>query len=357
MARKAIIIGAGVGGLAAAVGLRADGWDVEVRERAPGLPETGTALGMWPSALQALDAIGLGAAIRAQARAQAGGGFARADGSRIGDVDVAGLKRRTGDPVYLISRVPLLHTLAAPLDDGVIRFGETVEDVRELDGYDVVIAADGLNSRARKALFGSSYGTRYTGVTCWRGIVEGDTDQVVETWGTAARFGITPHTEGRTNWFACVRAPERATAPEGELAELERHFGHWHADVRRVLDRVREEGGAGVLRHDLHDLALPLPSYVSGRTALVGDAAHAMTPDLGRGACEALIDGVTLAGELTAHPRVEDALASYDAQRRVPTQRMARVARLMNRMVHTPGIAPVRDTAMRLMLAFGRPPA
>lgn len=357
MARRAIIIGAGIGGLATAVHLRAGGWDVEVRERAPRLPRSGTALGLWPSALQALDAIGLGITVRALARPQTGGAFVRADGTRIADVDVAGLERRTGDPVHLISRVPLLQTLAAPLEEGVVRFGEEVADVRELAGYDVVVAADGLNSRARTALFGNAYGTRYTGVTSWRGIVDEDTDRVVETWGAGARFGVTPHTGGRTNWFACVRAPERATARDGELAALEACFGHWHHGVRRVLDRLHENGGAGVLRHDLHDLALPLPRYVSGRTALIGDAAHAMTPDPGRGACEALIDGVTLARELIAHDDVEEALASYDAQRRRPTQRMARAARLMNKMVHTPGAAPVRNTAMRLMLAVGGPHA
>lgn len=360
MANSAIIVGGGIGGLAAALHLRGHGWDVEIRERADALPPTGTALGMWPSALRALDALGVGGTVRALGRAQTGGGFVRADGRRIADVDVEAMKRRTGDPVYLISRAPLLHTLAEPLRaDGLLRFGEPVPDVRELTGHDVVIAADGLNSRARSVLFGDRYGPRYTGVTCWRGTVPGETTTVTETWGAAARFGITPHTEGRSNWFACVRAPEHATSPNGELAALRARFGGWHAEVRRVLaelDRGDRDGESALLRHDLYDLARPLPSYVSGRTALLGDAAHAMTPDLGRGACEALIDGVALGAALTRHDRVEDALAAYDAERRRPTQRMARTARMVNRLVHTPGIAPLRNTAMRAALTLGSPP-
>ncbi|MFH9008584.1 FAD-dependent monooxygenase [Streptomyces afghaniensis] len=143
--------------------------------------------------------------------------------------------------------------------------------------------------------------------------------------------------------------------PGGDLAVLQRHFGAWHPGLHRVLDRAAEGGGAGISRNDLYDLAEPLPSYVSGRVALIGDAAHAMTPDLGRGACEALIDAVTLAGELTARARVEDALAAYDTARRRPTQRLARAARLMNRAVHTRRpLAPVRNAAMRLFLTVGR---
>lgn len=365
MSRNALIVGGGIGGLACAVHLSGNGWDVQVRERAAGLPATGTALGMWPSALRALDALGprhprlgIGDTVRARGSAQVAGGFLRADGSRIGDVDVAAMRRRTGDTVHLVSRPTLLRTLAEALDDGVVRYGEEVPDVREAAAdHDVVVAADGLNSRARRLLFGPGYATRYTGVTSWRGTVDGETRDTTETWGNAARFGITPHEGGRTNWFACVRAPERAVAAGGDLAALHTRFGGWHAEVRRVLAELERADGSGILRHDLYDLARPLPSYVRGRIALIGDAAHAMTPDLGRGACEALIDGLALARELVTRARVEDALAAYDAARRRPTQRLARVARLVNRAVHTPGAAPVRDPAMRLLLAVSSPPA
>lgn len=360
MTRNALIIGGGIGGLACAGHLCRNGWQVEVRERAAGLPASGTALGMWPGALRALDVLGLGEEVRSRGRGQSAGAFLRADGTRIADVDVAGLERRTGDTVRLISRPTLLRTLSAPLPDGVLRFGAAVEDAREAADageYDVVVAADGLHSRARPLLFGDAYTVRYTGVTCWRGTVDGETDTTTETWGHASRFGVTPHERGRTNWFACVRAPWRAVPAGGDLAALRTRFGAWHAQVRRVLDELEKAGGAGVLRHDLCDLARPLPGYVRGRVALLGDAAHAMTPDLGRGACEALIDGVTLARELVRRPRVADALAAYDAVRRRPTQRLARASAWLNRAVHTPGAAPFRDPAVRLLLALSSPPA
>ncbi|MFG3259743.1 FAD-dependent monooxygenase [Streptomyces sp. NPDC048172] len=385
MTRTALVIGAGIGGLATAVALRHEGWDVEVRERAPAPPSTGTSLGLWPGGLRALDALGLGATARGLSREAARGRFVRADGTLIGNVDMEELRRRAGDAVRVISRPALLGALTDALGDGtgggtcdgtaagtgdrtgdrtcggIVRYGQQVTDVRALAAdHDVVVAADGLRSRARAALFGPAHRPRYSGVSAWHGTVALDVPDMTETWGDGARFGVTPRKGGTAHWFACARAPERATYPEGELAAVRARFGTWHAGVRQVLDRLAAAGpeGVEVHRNDLYDLAAPLPRYVSGRVALVGDAAHAMTPDLGRGACEALADGVALARELAARDRVEAALSAYDAARRRPTQRLARAARVMNRAVHTRRrVAPVRDAAMRLYLTLGRPPA
>ncbi|MFE9651098.1 hypothetical protein ACFYO0_44870 [Streptomyces sp. NPDC006365] len=162
MPRRAIVVGGGVGGLAAAVQLRAGGWDAEVHERAPALPRAGTSLGLRPGALRALDGLGL-----------------------IGNVDMAALRRRTGDPVHVTARIALLETLA---------------------GRFVVIAADGLRSRARTVLFGDAHRPRRSGVTAWHGTADLDTDGMTETWGRRARFGVLPRAGGRTHWFACAPA-------------------------------------------------------------------------------------------------------------------------------------------------------
>ncbi|MDQ8705199.1 FAD-dependent monooxygenase [Streptomyces sp. LHD-70] len=357
MQRRAIVIGGGVGGLTTAVALRAAGWNVEVHERASGPPDTGSSLGLWPGALRALDGLGLADSTRRAARPAAYGTFVRADGTRIGDVDMAALQRRSGDRVHVVARPVLLRALTDALDEGIVRYGSRITDVQHLD-HDVVIAADGLRSRARTALFGDAHGPRYSGVTAWHGTVGFDTDGMTETWGRRARFGVIPRAGGLTHWFACAPAAELEPSPGGELAALQGWFGDWHPGVRRVLDHLAEAGEAAIGRNDLYDLSTPLPHYTSGRIALIGDAAHAMTPDLGRGACEAIVDGVTLARALTTHADVQDALTVYDTIRRRPTQRLARAARLMNRVVHTPRrVTRVRDAAMKLFLAVGRPPA
>jgi 2-polyprenyl-6-methoxyphenol hydroxylase-like FAD-dependent oxidoreductase len=109
------------------------------------------------------------------------------------------------------------------------------------------------------------------------------------------------------------------------------------------------------MRHDLYDVHPPLPSYVVGRTALVGDAAHAMTPDLGRGACEALIDAVTLVRCLDSTQDVPVALRAYDRARRRPTQRLQAMAYRVGRLAHARRLTGLRDAAVRVALALPLP--
>lgn len=264
------------------------------------------------------------------------------------------MRRRTGEVVRLVSRPDLLALLYGAAGEGTVTFGARITDLRALDGsYDLVVAADGLNSASRTALFGPRHRARYSGATSWRGTVDGEIGSVTETWGEGRRFGVTPTSGGRTNWFACALAPEGRRDPGNEAATLRRWFGHWHTGVRDVLDLLTEPE---VLRLDLYYLDPPLPTYVSGRTVLIGDAAHAMTPDLGRGACEALVDGVELARALANAPDVPTALRAYDQLRRPATQRLVRAARLMSRMAHARRLTGLRNAAMRAALTVGGPP-
>src|SRR4051794_9973773 len=111
MEKRALVIGGGIGGLTAAIALRRAHWSVSVRERDEALPVTGTALGIWPAALRALDAIDAGDKVRRAGERQRAGVFLRPDGSRIATIDVERLYRRTGDHVYLLSRPGLLAVL------------------------------------------------------------------------------------------------------------------------------------------------------------------------------------------------------------------------------------------------------
>jgi 2-polyprenyl-6-methoxyphenol hydroxylase-like FAD-dependent oxidoreductase len=336
--------------LAVAIPLARHGWHVEVLEQAQALPSAGTALGMCPQAMRALADLGLGEPARAAGPVPTAQVFLRPDGRRIGSVDLAAMGARAGEQLRVLPRPALLKLLAGALPAGVLRLGKQVTDPGELtrSRANVVIGADGLHSLVRSSVFGQRCRPRYTGSTVWRGSAHRVTPGMSETWGKGSLFGITPHDEHSTNWYASAPALKGDRAAHGELAALRAHFADWHRGIGEVLQRIDE---TSLLRHELYYLDPPLRSYISGNVALVGDAAHAMSPVLGRGGCEALLDGVTLAQCLITQPTITAALASYDHRRRVATQRLARAATLTARLVAMRRCTALRDTALKLSLA------
>ncbi|MER5264399.1 FAD-dependent monooxygenase [Actinosynnema sp. NPDC002837] len=323
--RRAAVIGGGVGGLAAAIGMRRHGWAVDVFERSAALPDVGTGLGIWPDAFAALDRLGVGDAARRVGRRQADGVVRKPDGTVIGTI--------AASSVHLLTRPALLGVLAGALPDGVVRFG-TAAGLADCAGYDVVIGADGIHSAVRGELFDAS--VRRSGAVGWRGTVDVPVDAGGETWGRGGKFGLTPQADGRTNWYAM--------GPDLSL------FADWHDPIPRVLASATD-----VLRHELLFLS-PLPSYVSGRVALLGDAAHAMTPDLGQGACQAIVDGVVLA-ECLAGDDVDAGLRRYDSERRRVTQRLAARSLQLNRLARMRRFTGVRDAGLRVALALAPQPS
>ncbi|NIJ13752.1 2-polyprenyl-6-methoxyphenol hydroxylase-like FAD-dependent oxidoreductase [Saccharomonospora amisosensis] len=345
---RAFIVGGGIGGLAAAIGLTRAGWQVTVHERAADLARSGTGLGIWPEAVAALDRLGIGDELRKRAKRQPPGSLRRPDGRVIATVDTKRLERRAGEPPYVIARAELLDLLYGALAEGTVRFGTEVTP-GAWHGFDLVVGADGAGSRVREALFGAEHRLRDTGFTAWRGVVPLDVERGAETWGIGEKFGYLPLGDGRTNFYAVLPTPARPRPMEDELATLRSRFGHWHDPIPRVLDRIEPDA---LLRHGLHYLHPPLPSYVSGNVALLGDAAHAMTPDLGQGACQSLIDGLILGESLAGTTDVHSGLRAYDRARRRPSQRIAAAARQLGRISVASRALVLRDAAVRLAVAF-----
>jgi 2-polyprenyl-6-methoxyphenol hydroxylase-like FAD-dependent oxidoreductase len=187
-------------------------------------------------------------------------------------------------------------------------------------------------------------GTRYAGYTSWRGVTPVPVDVAGvagETWGPGHRFGILPLRDGRVYWFAVANLP-----PDAQLdghAEVLRRFGGWHLPIPALLAATAPET---VLSLDIYDLTLPLPAFVVGRVALLGDAAHAMTPDVGQGAGQAIEDAVVLAAALT-RGSMSEALVRYDAERRKRTQQILKAARRTGRFAQTQGTVGVAVRTLR----------
>ena len=323
MSRQATIAGAGISGLATARALLADGWDVRLFEQSPGLPEAGTALGMWPEAMKALDRLGLRDLVQAKAVRQREARFLRPDGSMVARI-------APEEPVYLISRPALLSTLCRGRLDDRIKWSYNVRNPASLPESDVVIGADGINSRIRRAVTGEHHIRRPLGSIVFRGVAPGGTSQITETWGRGRLFGITPQDSTSTNWFACVREDllYRRGIRMGTADAFVELFGEWHPSVASIVGTIRPEL---VDRRILYD-SVPMRSMVHGRTAIIGDAAHAMAPNMGRGACESLIDAVTLADALRTSTALEQGLKEFNRRRLRQSRRIARQSRFLNRL-------------------------
>lgn len=372
MGDGAVVVGGGIGGLAAAIGLRQAGWEVTVLERARELADVGAGISLHANGMRALDALD---AVRAAARPQYTGGTRTPDGRWLARMDGAALEQALGTPIVGIPRAELHRVLRAALPPGCLRIGTRAASVTQdgpgrlrvtVDGSapdalddlgtsgtldaQLVVAADGVNSTLRAQLFPHHPGPAYSGSTVLRAITEHPVAPRTDfelTWGPGAEFGHIAFRDGRAEWHAVLNAPPGLRHAD-PLAAVRRRFAGWHAPIPALLEATRPEA---VLHHDIHELATPLPSYTAGRIVLLGDAAHAMTPHLGQGACQALEDAATLAAALTTATTVESALARYDAQRRPRSQSVARAARQAGRMgqrlTHPLAVA-ARNTALRL---------
>src|SRR6266702_2691333 len=305
--RRAVVAGAGIGGLTAAVALRRRGWDVTVVERAPALEPVGAGLGLGPNALHALDAIGLGDEVRRFSAVQGHGGLRRPGGGWLVRTDLGVLAARFGDPQLVALRADVVGLLAGSLPAGVLRTGVTVTGVDAGDAdrrarvatsdgdldADLVVAADGIGSHIRATLFPDHQGPRYSGFTTWRFVAPSGASMAepAETWGRGEVFGVLPLASGEVYCYASAPAPP-GDRHDDEAAELKRRFGGWHDPIPGLIGAISPDR---VLHDDVYWIAEPLPAYHRGRVAILGDAAHAMTPHLGQGACQAIEDAVVLA--------------------------------------------------------------
>jgi 2-polyprenyl-6-methoxyphenol hydroxylase-like FAD-dependent oxidoreductase len=394
------IVGAGIGGLSAAVGLQRTGAEVTVLERAPEARAGGSGLSLMANGLAALEALGLREEFEAVTDRGVEGftaGQRRSDGRWIAKVpndavgalrvvDRADLHRLLLDAL----RPGTVHTnaeVASASADGSLSLGAgtaghaaagngTAADSNfaavARERFDLVIGADGLHSQIRTSVADESVAPRYSGYSAWRGITSVPVDlsgEAGESVGHGRRFGIAPLADGRVYWFAVANMPEDAVFAD-EKATVEQMFAGWHSPIAELIANTDAEA---VRRTPISDLSRPLRHFHHGRVVLLGDAAHAMTPNLGQGGGQALEDAATLAALLVPlvrgttgpqhgpagprrncagtrpapdpWPELAAVSARYDALRRPRTQSIARKSRLMGQVfqLESPLLAGVRD--------------
>lgn len=355
------IVGGGVGGLAAAVGLVAQGHEVEVFEQSPQFGRVGADVNLTPNAVHALDRLGASEALRANA-ARPTHRISRTwdSGEETSRLPMsAAAEERYGAPQLTVHRADLLAALQDLLPEGTIRFNARISGVSQnadaatlqfADGtradFDLVIGADGIHSVIRTTLFGAD-APHFTGLVSWRGVFARekapdlpDLDAFTKWWGPESDRQIVtfPLTHGREIFVFATHAQQGWTEEgwtlPGDVAELRSHYADFHPEARALLDALDD-----VTRSALH-VREPMAAWSQGRITLLGDAAHPMVPFMAQGACMAIEDAVVLsravAGKTSAD--VPEALQRYEAAR-IPRTAEVQRSSLANDWLKTKGNA------------------
>jgi len=356
-----LIVGAGIGGLTAALCLAKKGFNVALYEQAHSLEETGAGIQLSPNATHVLHYLGLETQLRSHAFLPTATQFRHWRSGRIISQSELGqaVVNKYGMPYYHIHRGDLLQVLvdavaiepriSLTLNTRALSFDQDDREVRVTCNSGTyqgaaLVGADGIHSKVREGLWGPQ-NPKFTGNIAWRALVPANKlpDGLIRPmssvwWGPGRHF---VHYYVRSGQLVnCVCVVEKSgwqleswTEP-GALSELRSDFAGWHDDITQLIDNMDE--------HSLYKWALfdrdPMPAWGQGRVSLLGDACHPTLPYMAQGAAMAIEDAAVLAGCMERYTNIATALTEYEGLRRQRTAGIQAGSRRNARVFHMSGI-------------------
>ncbi len=328
---KGIIIGGGIAGLTAAIALKQAGIETTVHESAAEIRPVGAGISMATNAMTVLHRLGLSNAIEAAG--------VPLDNLTVTDENLkpiqlmpqAPIRQKYGFVTTNLHRAALYQVLMQQLPTGTVLLGKRFSHAEEHSGQvtahfedgttataDFLIGADGIHSKVRQQLL-PNITYRYSGQTSWRGVVSFELPMEyattsVEAFGGKNRFGFTSIGGGQVYWYVASIAPANSPVPKEQTkADLLARFKHFNPLVNQLINATPLDQ---IVQTDINDFVTPT-QWHSGNICLIGDAAHAMTPNMGQGGCQAIEDAWFLAEAMKQHPEPEKAFAAF-TQKRLP---------------------------------------
>lgn len=318
---KAVVIGGGIGGVAGAIALGQQGIDVELCERADELRDVGAGKSVWENGVQALEHLGVADEVLAAGSPVDSLVITTWRGRVLQRIPVGRLGRNIA-----LQRKEVFQPLVERLNGTVVRTNAKCVDVSDEGTYvtarfddggiaegDFLVGADGIFSSVRTRLF-EDWIPEYAGHVAWRGIASFEepawpVGTAMNYYGRGKHFAVEPLRDGRIFWYATKNLPQETTGTG--KAEVSEAFSDALDPIPALIESTSPEW---IVRNRLFNLPFRR-TWGRGRITLLGDAAHAMLPNLGQGACTAIEDAVVLAKRVSEAAEIETGLRSYERAR------------------------------------------
>lgn len=335
---KIIIIGGGIAGLTSAISLKKLGFSIVVYEANKSIKGIGAGLGLASNAIHALQYLDLDSGISkigtkvtaSHIRNSFGKTIAIADATLVSDIDNQNFAVHRADlHEYLTSHLEAneiisnkrLINITQSQEEVFVEFSDGTSDTAEF-----LIASDGVGSIVRQKLLPLSK-PRYAGYTCWRAIIKNPgmvlTDST-ETWGKEGRFGYVSLPNDLIYWYACINTKSR-DCKQYTIKDLSENFKNYYQPIPTILAETKDKD---LIQNDIIDIK-PIDQFCFDRILLIGDAAHATTPNMGQGACMALEDVAVLTYELKKNKDCKIAFKQFERKRLKRTSFIIKTSRKM----------------------------
>jgi FAD-dependent urate hydroxylase len=328
---KALIIGAGIGGMSAAAALKQQGIECEIFEAVKEMKPVGAAISVWSNGVKCMNHLGMGYIMDKLGGPMLSMAYqAGKTGEVMTQFSLAPLVEAVGERPCPVSRADLQSMMIDDWGRDKVQFNKRIERVEQdangvtayfTDGSvaqgDFMIAADGANSVVRADVLGMTVERRYAGYVNWNGLVEIDAaiapaDQWTTFVGDGQRVSVMPIADNRFYFFFDVPLPLGLEENRDTVkADLKGYFAGWAEPVQTLIDALDP---LTTNRIEIHDVE-PFETFVNGRIALLGDSAHPTTPDIGQGGCSAMEDSVALGMAFSETKEIESALKTYELKR------------------------------------------
>lgn len=365
MFKNFTIIGGGIAGLTTAIALRKIGIEARVFEAAPILHPLGAGLALAGNAMQAYQHLGMADEVKKAGYILPTFTILDQKGKVITQADTASVNRKYNTYSVAIHRAALHKVLLTKINPEQLILNKRATGfernnnglaVRFQDGTthttDYLIVADGIHSQIRHQLLPDAK-TRYAGYTCWRAVIDNpglSMEGSTESWGPGRRFGIVPLADNKIYWFACTNAPAQDERMKNfTTKDLYHHFQDFHDPVPTLLHQTKNEE---LIWNDIIDLK-PIDQYAFENIVLIGDTAHATTPNMGQGACQAIEDAVILASEIKKNNDIAAAFKSFESRRMKKTHFIVNNSRTLGKVAQLDNkfLSLLRNLAFRAMPA------